>query len=97
MCQVFNYIKIRRILYEMNTLCTLQKIVPPRGKYEKLKNNLNKSTLAYGSAIASSYFITQGAEQGVSATVGVVSSLMYMRLLERHVDTVERSPFQNSC
>ena len=81
----------------MNTLCALQKTAPPtnsRGEYEKLKKNLNKSTLAYGSAIASSYFITLGAEQGVSATVGVASSLLYMRLLERHVDTIERSPFQ---
>ena len=81
----------------MNTLCTLQKTVPPTNshrEYEKLKKNLNKSTLAYGSAIASSYFITQGAEQGVSATVGVASSLLYMRFLERHVDTIESAAFQ---
>ena len=81
----------------MNTLCTLQKTAPPTNshrEYDKLKKNLNKSTLAYGSAIATSYFITLGAEQGVSATVGVASSLLYMRLLERHVDTIEYSPFQ---
>jgi hypothetical protein len=68
--------------------------LPPPCDYTNLKKNLRKSTMAYGSAIASSYFITQGAEQGVSATVGAVSSLLYMRLLERHVDTLERSPFQ---
>lgn len=78
----------------MNTLCTLQKSVPPtnsRGEYEKLKKNLKKSTLAYGSAIASSYFITQGAEEGVSATLGVLSSFAYMNILGKHVDTIESS------
>lgn len=76
---------------------TLQKAVTPissRGEYEKLKKNLKKSTLAYGSAIASSYFITQGAEEGVSATLGVLSSFAYMNLLSKHVDTIERSGFQ---
>lgn len=62
--------------------------------YEKLKKNLKKSTVAYGSAIAASYFITMGAEEGVSETVGAVSSLAYLSLLEKHVDTIERSPFQ---
>ena len=75
-------------------MTTIVKATVPPVSYTKLKKNLNKSTLAYGSAIASSYFITQGAEQGVSATVGVASSLLYMRLLERHVDAVEYSPFQ---
>jgi|TARA_B110000114_G_C15083399_1_gene395113 hypothetical protein len=81
----------------MNTLCALQKTAPPtnsRAEYEKLKNNLKRSTLAYGSAIASSYFITQGAEEGVSATLGVVSSFAYMNLLSIHVDSIERSGFQ---
>lgn len=75
---------------------TLQKTVIPVAPqtYEKLKKNLKKSTVAYGSAIAASYFITQGAEEGVSATVGAVSSLAYLSLLERHVDTIERSSFQ---
>ena len=62
----------------MNTLCTLPKTVPPtnsRGEYEKLKKNLKKSTLAYGSAIASSYFITQGAEEGGSRRLWVSSHL----------------------
>ena len=81
----------------MNTLCTLPKTVPPtnsRCEYEKLKKNLKKSTLAYGSAIASSYFITQGAEEGVSATLGVLSSFAYMNVLGKHVDTIEYSKFQ---
>lgn len=81
----------------MTTLCTLQKVTPPtntRAGYEKLKKNLKKSTLAYGSAIASSYFITQGADEGVSATLGAISSLVYMNSLSRHVDTIEESKFQ---
>lgn len=80
----------------MNALCTLQKTVPPttRGDYEKLKKNLKKSTLAYGSAIASSYFITQGAEEGLSATVGVLTSFAYVNLLGKHVDTIENGPSQ---
>lgn len=81
----------------MATLCILQKCVPPtnsRGEYEKLKKNLKKSTLAYGSAIASSYFITQGAEEGISATLGALSSFAYMNTLCKHVDTIEHSTFQ---
>lgn len=81
----------------MNTLCTIQKCVPPtnsRGEYDKLKKNIKKSTLAYGTAIASSYFITQGAEEGVSATLGALSSFAYMNMLGKHVDTIEHSTFQ---
>jgi len=40
------------------------------------------------------YFITQGAEQGVSSTIGVATSFAYIALLERHVDNIEKSPFQ---
>ena len=68
--------------------------LPPPCDYAILKKNLRKSTTAYGSAIASSYFITMGAPEGVSATLGVVTSLAYLRALENHVDTVEYSPFQ---
>lgn len=68
--------------------------LPPPCDYTKLKKNLKKSTLAYGSLISSSYFITMGAEEGVSATVGAVSSFAYVHFLEKHVDTIERTPFQ---
>ena len=40
------------------------------------------------------YFITQGAEQGVSASLGVLSSFVYISLLEKHVDNIEKSLFQ---
>jgi len=40
------------------------------------------------------YFITQGAEQGVSSTIGVATSLAYISLLENHVDNIENASFQ---
>lgn len=69
-------------------------IVPPKTDYEKLKQKINKTTFTYGTALTSSYFITQGAPEGVSATLGVATSLAYIGLLESHVDNIERSPFQ---
>ena len=70
-------------------------ITPPKNDYEKLKRRIHQTTLGYGTAITSAYFITQGAEHGVSATLGVVSSLAYINLLGRRVDEIENSsPFQ---
>ena len=70
-------------------------VVPPKNDYEKLKRRINQTTLGYGTAITSMYFITHGAEEGVSATLGVVSSLVYISLLAKRVDTIETSsPFQ---
>jgi hypothetical protein len=70
-------------------------IVPPKSDYEKLKRRINQTTLGYGTALTSSYFITQGAAEGVSATLGVASSLAYIGLLTKTVDTIENSsPFQ---
>ena len=62
--------------------------------YNKLKTRLKKSTFGYGSAISLSYFITQGAEKGVSSTVGAVASYVYMDLLSQHVDSIEKSSVQ---
>ena len=69
-------------------------IVPPKSDYEKLKRKINKTTLTYGTALTSTYFITQGAPEGVSSTLGVASSLAYIALLEKHVDNIEKSSFQ---
>lgn len=70
-------------------------VVPPKNDYEKLKRRINQTTLGYGTAITSMYFITHGAEEGVSATLGVASSLAYISLLAKRVDTIETSsPFQ---
>ena len=67
----------------------------PKSDYEKLKTKINRTTLGYGTALTSSYFIAYGAEEGVSATLGVVSSLAYIGLLTRNVDNIENySPFQ---
>jgi hypothetical protein len=72
-------------------------IVPPKSDYEKLKRRINQTTLGYGTALTSTYFITQGAAEGVSATLGVASSLAYIGLLTKTVDNIENSsPFQNS-
>jgi hypothetical protein len=69
-------------------------VVPPKSDYEKLKRKINKTTLTYGTALTSTYFITQGAPEGVSATLGVASSLAYIALLENHVDNIEKSSLQ---
>jgi len=66
----------------------------PKTDYDKLKKRINRATLGYGSALTSMYFITQGAEHGVSASLGVLSSFMYISLLEKHVDNIEKSLFQ---
>ena len=67
----------------------------PKTDYGKLKKRINRATLGYGSALTTMYFITQGAEQGVSASLGVLSSFVYISLLERHVDNIEKSLFQS--
>lgn len=63
----------------------------PKTDYEKLKDKINRTTLGYGTALTSSYFITQGAEEGISATIGVATSLAYIGLLARRVDNIEKS------
>ena len=63
-------------------------------EYNKLKRKLKDTTFGYGSVIATSYFITQGSTEGLSAVLGVFSSYTYISLLEDHVDNIENSPFQ---
>ena len=80
----------------MNTLICFSNTPPikPVDEYKKLKRKLRLSTAQYGSAISASYFVTQGAEMGVSAVVGAVTSYAYITLLEDHVDNIETSIFQ---
>ena len=79
----------------MLTLATTIKPKPVvKTEYDRLKTNLRRTTIGYGTAIASSYFITQGAAEGVSATLGAVTSLTYLNTLSKHVDDIEHSPFQ---
>ena len=63
----------------------------PKSDYEKLKTKIRRTTLGYGTALSSVYFITRGAEEGVSATLGVASSLAYIGLLTQRVDNIEKS------
>ena len=79
----------------MLTLATTIKPTPVvKTEYDRLKTNLRRTTIGYGTAIASSYFITQGAAEGVSATLGAVTSLTYLNTLSKNVDDIEHSPFQ---
>ena len=50
--------------------------------------------MGYGTVLTSTYFITQGAEEGVSAALGVASSIGYINLLSNHVDNIEKSSLQ---
>ena len=68
--------------------------IKPVTEYKRLKNTLKRSTAAYGTALAASHFITQGAEQGVSATLGAAASYAYISLLSDRVDKLEKSSFQ---
>src|SRR6056300_1721428 len=68
--------------------------IKPVPEYKRLKNTLKRSTAAYGTALAASHFITQGAEQGVSATLGAAASYAYISLLSDRVDKLEKSSFQ---
>jgi len=63
-------------------------------EYTRLKTTLKKSTAGYGTALSASYFITQGAEQGVSAALGAIASYAYVSLLSDRVDKLENSTFQ---
>jgi hypothetical protein len=63
-------------------------------EYSRLKTTLKKSTAGYGTALSASYFITQGADQGVSAVLGAAASYAYVSLLSDRVDKFENSAIQ---
>ena len=67
---------------------------PIHTEYTRLKNTLKKSTVGYGSMLSASYFITQGADQGVSAMLGATTSYVYVNLLCDRVDNFENSTIQ---
>ena len=68
--------------------------ITPKTEYQKLKSKINKTTFGYGTALTSTYFITQGADEGVSAALGVASSLGYINLLSNRVDNIDKPSFQ---
>ena len=76
------------------SLLTLAVAKPISGEYRRLKKTLKNSTAGYGTALATSYFITQGADQGVSAVVGALASYAYVSLLSERVDNLEKAAFQ---
>lgn len=63
-------------------------------EYTRLKTTLKKTTAGYGTALSASYFITQGADQGVSAALGAIASYAYVSLLSDRVDKLENSAIQ---
>ncbi len=76
----------------MSLTYALSKPIPT--EYAHLKKSLKRSTAGYGSVLSASYFITQGADQGVSATVGAIASYAYICLLSERVDNFEKSTIQ---
>ena len=62
----------------------------PKTEYQKLKCKIYKTTLGYGTTLSSVYFITHGAEEGVSSALGVASSLGYIGLLSGRVDNIDK-------
>ena len=73
---------------------TLAIAKPVTGEYTRLKTTLKKSTAGYGTALSASYFITHGADQGVSVAVGALASYAYVSLLSDRVDNLEKAIFQ---
>ncbi len=69
--------------------------IPPVNGYKDLKTRLKRTTAGYGSMLSVSYFLTQGANQGVSASLGAVTSYVYLSLLANRVDKFETTALQN--
>lgn len=67
---------------------------PTTTEYTKLKKTLKRTTVGYGAALSTTYFITQGSDQGLSVALGALSSYAYICLLSDHVDNIENSRFQ---
>jgi|TARA_R110001599_G_scaffold101065_1_gene258699 hypothetical protein len=76
----------------MSLTYALSKPIPT--EYTRLKKTLKRSTAGYGSVLSASYFITQGADQGVSATLGAMTSYAYITLLSDRVDKFEDTAIQ---
>ena len=76
------------------SLLTLAVAKPVNGEYRRLKKTLKNSTAGYGTALATSYFITQGADQGVSAVVGALASYAYVSILSDRVEKFEKTALQ---
>eukprot|EP00899_Mesostigma_viride_P007080 jgi/Mesvir1/16373/Mv18120-RA.1 len=69
----------------------LQKRREDLQRYEKLKGELFLITLAVGATFTGAMNVAYGADSSISAGVGVLGSLMYLRLLSRAVDSLGAS------
>jgi hypothetical protein len=58
-------------------------------EYETIKNRLKYNTLQFGSVYIGYNFIGHEPIDGLSATLGVLSSYGYVTLLSNYVDTIE--------
>jgi hypothetical protein len=95
MTRYFTIIRIKILsIFRIVMSLTLAVAKPVTGEYRRLKKTLKNSTAGYGTALATSYFITQGADQGVSAVLGALASYAYVSLLSDRVDNLETATFQ---
>ena len=78
----------------MYSIASTKPTHPGTKEYRHLKKTLRNSTAGYGSALSATYFITRGAEQGVSVTLGALASYADMNLLCDRVDNYENAKFQ---
>ena len=79
---------------ESMNVVTPRAVAQPTSDYKRLKRTLKTSTTGWGTALSASYFVTQGADQGVSAVLGAVASYAYVSLLCDRVDTFEETTLQ---
>ena len=79
---------------EAMNVVTPRAVAQPTSDYKRLKRTLKTSTTGWGTALSASYFVTQGADQGVSAVLGAVASYAYVSLLCDRVDTFEETTLQ---
>ena len=64
-------------------------------EYEKIKSKIKKTTLQYGVAVSTYHFIFHTPVDGVSASLGTITSYMYVDSLSSYVDNIEKLPGLN--
>ena len=60
-------------------------------EYEDIKTKIKKSTLRYGAAVSTYHFIFHTPVDGVSASLGIIASYVYVDSLSSYVDNIEKS------
>jgi len=60
-------------------------------EYEDIKTKIKNSTLKYGTAISTYHFIFLTPIDGISASLGTLTSYLYVNSLSSYVDNIERS------